>query len=164
MKLKILLITLLLISFISSCRTDRKKELQPNNETNVSIQKNQKLCFLYEMDNSYEKEGKTIIEKDFIEVDLTINNDKVEGEYKITSNKKIENLGHFIGTIENDIITSIHTYKRNGKLLKDELIFKLEDHQISILGGEKKEINGVNMFVDKSKGEYMLQLPKVNCN
>ncbi len=169
MKAKFFLMSVSFITILTftSCKTDSKKKDNSSEDTKTELKSNtqdQRMCFMYEMDSSYKKEGKTIIQKDYISVDLALDGKKATGEYKIANNKETISDGHFEGTINDNIITTIHTYTKGGKTLKDELVFKLDPNKISILGGEKKLINGVNMFVDKSKGEYMLDLPKINCN
>jgi len=169
MKAKFFLMSVSIFAILTffSCKTDSKKKNNTSEETKTELNSDnpdQRKCFMYEMDSSYEKDGKTIVQKDYISVDLVLEGEKATGEYKISNSKEILSDGHFVGTIKNNIITTIHTYNKGGETLKDELIFKLDSNKISILGGEKKLVNGVNIFIDKSKGEYMLEIPKINCN
>lgn len=159
MKINLFISASIIIFLFTACK---KEKTTSNNTTN--IENNNKLCFQYIMENSYLKEGEIFNQKDYIIINLTIKDGKSEGEYKIsTDNNKTISSGQFIGTIKNNIITSIHTYTKGKDTLKDEFILKLETHQISMLGGEKELINNVSMFIDPAKGEYMMQLPKVDC-
>jgi hypothetical protein len=159
---------LTLTVILSSCKKDPKKTSHSDTteqKQEKPFQLNQgKHCYQYIMENSYKKDGKLVTEKDFINIIFSINNKAIEGDYIITSKKGEINNGHFVGNINNDIITTIHTYKNTNKILKDELIFKVFADKIAILGGEKKLIDGVNMFVDKSKCDYMMELEEINCN
>jgi len=168
MKIKLFTSTIIIALLFISCKKEKTVNNQPTDLENSNELKNEinnkQNCFLYVMDNSYKKDGELITQKDHISINFSINGEKVEGEYKIISNKETINIGNFVGTITKNIITTINTYKKANKTFKDELIFKIEQHQLSILGGEKELINGVNMFVDKSKCNYMMQLPRIKCN
>ena len=168
MKTKLLaLIFTILISFYS-CRKESKKTINTDNteqkqESTFHLEQG-KHCYQYIMDNSYKKDGELVVEKDAINITFNLNNKAIEGDYIIASKKGEINNGHFIGNIDEDIITTIHTYKNVDKVLKDELIFKVFPNKIAILGGEKKLIDGVNMFTDKTKCDYMMELSKINCH
>ncbi len=154
----------LVLSFSLLMISCKKETKAITNDTIETLKNNEgNHCFLYIMENTYEVEGKKITDKDYISINLKIENSNVNGSYKVTSKEGIVSDGDFSGSIEKNIITGIQTYKSNGKVLKDEMVFKMDSIQISILGGEKKLIDGVNMFVDKSKSDYMMQLPRVEC-
>jgi len=167
--MKIKLFTLILIIVAISC----KKDTKPKSDQNLDIPKdmtksataNGEHCFTYIMKNTANVDGEEFIEQSFVTVNLTIINDKtVRGEYKVTSSKGEANDDYFEGTLDENIITAIQTYKRGSETLKDEMVFKIEANKISILGGEKKIKDGVNMFVDKSQCDYMMELPRVECD
>lgn len=166
MKTKLLSALFIISILVMSCKKDTKNQLNstPKIEENIKGDINdEKQCFLFILENSYEKDGKTITNKDHVTINLTIDNKNVEGDYKVTSqNGKIDG-GHFVGTLSENIITSVHIYENNNQTLKDQFILKIEPNKISVLGGEKKLIDGVNTFVDQSKGIYILELPRVNC-
>ena len=165
MKLKIIILTLILVSV--SCKKESKKTIEETSKIEVVtpyVAENGRHCFMSEIDNKTVKGKDTIIEKDYLNVDLVINNKNVEGQYSFTPNTGKANDGKFVGTIEDNIITSIYTYKQDDKEAKEEIVFKLEKNQISLLGGEKVEKEGVFYFKDKSKGIYMIKIPRVNCN
>jgi len=44
------------------------------------------------------------------------------------------------------------------------LVFKITKEKVSILGGEKEEINGIWRFKNKKEGVYMNDIPRINCN
>jgi len=162
MKTKYLIITLFFISIIS-CKKETKNDIINNSEITNTI-KNGDFCYQYIIENSYKIKDSIIIENDFINISLTLNNNNVIGNYKLTSKNEVPINGTFKGKLKNNIITSIHTYKRDSIISKDELILKVENNQLSILGGEKELINGINMFINKDNGEYILNLNKINCN
>lgn len=166
--MKIKLFTLILLIVTVSCKKDAKTKLDNNSDTVQGIDKsataNGEHCFTYIMKNSVQIDGEEFIEKNFVIVNLTIVDNVVKGAYKVTSNKREANDSYFVGTLNENLITCIQTYKRGEETLKDEMVFKIEANQISILGGEKKLQEGVNMFVDKAKCDYMMQLPRVGCD
>ncbi len=169
MKIKKLLNALAIILILTtSCKTDKKNDISIDSKeikTEHNFTNDEKQCFMLVIDSSYKKDGEVIKDNDYVSVNLTIKDKNVEGEYIISSKStKNKNGGTFVGTINNNIIDCIHTYKKGDKFLKDELVFKLETNQISILGGEKKLENGINIFVDKNKCDYMMQIPRINCN
>jgi len=168
MNSKSLILIFTFTTILFSCKKESTKAINSDNieqKQEIVFQLEQgKHCYQYIMDNSYKKDGELIVEKDFINIHFNLNNKLIEGDYIITSKKGNINNGHFTGNINKDLITTIHTYKNNNDLLKDELVFKVSSDKIAILGGEKKLINGVNMFIDKSKCDYMMELAKINCN
>ena len=168
MKTKILTSFILITMILFSCKKENKKTIVTDTteqkQESPYILKQGKHCYQYVLDNSYKKEGKLVEEKDYININFNLSNNKVEGDYIINSKEGNINNGHFIGDINKDIITTIHTYKNDKEVLKDELVFKVFSDKIAILGGEKKLVNGVNMFVDKAKCDYMMELSQINCD
>jgi len=167
MKIKVLLLTLFIFITFISCKKDNKAntniETEQKQESIFQIEQG-KHCYQYIISNSYKKDGKVINEKDYIDINFNIKDKDVDGTYVVTASDGKISEGHFVGSINNNIITTIHTYKNDKEILKDELVFKVDANKIAILGGEKKLINGVNMFIDKSKCDYMMDLTKINCN
>ena len=159
------LILLFLFIAIISCKKENKKTITNTAIEEISNYKatEGKHCFISAIENKVLKGKDTILEKDYLRVNLNINGKKVSGQYSFTTSNSVSNEGFFEGSIENNIITSIYTYKQNNKEAKEEIIFKLEENQISVLGGEKEERDGIYYFKDKAQGIYMIQIPKINC-
>lgn len=159
------LILLSLFIAIISCKKESKKTITNSivESTSNYIVKNGKHCFISVIENKILKGKDTILEKDYLRINLEVEDKKVGGQYNFTPSNGSVNEGNFIGLIDNNIITSIYTYTQNNKIAKEEIIFKLEENQISVLGGEKEERDGIYYFKDKSQGVYMIQIPKVNC-
>lgn len=165
MKLKIIILVLLITTV--SCKKESKKLTVDSPETEeltVYVANDGRHCFLSEIKNKTIKGKDTIIEKDYLNVNLIIDSNNVTGQYSFTPTSGEANKGDFVGTIKDNVITSIYTYTQKGKESKEEIIFKVERNQISLLGGEKIEREGTFYFKDKTKGIYMIQIPKINCN
>ncbi len=146
---------LLLITFSSiSCKKETKKDIetQPEKFSEKPVIYNGKHCFYSEIENN-----KLLLE-------AVIDEDKISGNYDYITNNKSNSKGIFSGTITNNIATTVCEFTQNGKKQKEELIFKIEENKASILGGEKKEIDGVWKFIDTNKGIYMNDIPRRNCN
>ncbi len=160
-KKPLLIIAILLVSLLS-CKKDKVKE--SSNITLKTYQVTQgKHCFKSIMEQPVIKGKDTITGSDYLIVEVTILNNEVTGIYNYVSKSNPENNGTFIGTIKNNIITAIHTYNSTSKKSKQELVFKIEEKQISLLGGEKINKNGISVFKDKSKGVYMISIPRISC-
>lgn len=159
MKTKLFTLILFVLTITIACKTEKKQGIE---NTLENLEKKEH-CFKYVLQNSYELDGEKIIENDFVIVNITIESDTVRGEYKVVSSKGEVNDSFFVGTIKNGIITGIQTYTQGNETLKEEMIFKIDINKIGILGGEKELKNGVNVFIDKSKGDYMMELPRVDC-
>ena len=159
-KLLILLLTLATIS----CKKENKNSITSTANEITYLVKQGKHCFSATIENNIPNNEKTIIEKDYLNINLNIIDNQVNGQYNFISNEKKVSDGNFTGTITANIVTAIYTFSQNEIIFKEELVFKIEKDQLSLLGGEKIEKNGINIFTDKSKGIYMLQIPKIDCN
>ena len=118
MKTKLFTSTIIIALLFISCKKEKNINNQPDLENSNELKNeinNKENCFLYVMDNSYKKDGELITQKDHISINFSINGEKVEGEYKIISNKDTIDIGNFVGTITKNIITTIHTYKKQTK-------------------------------------------------
>jgi hypothetical protein len=114
-----------------------------------------------EIENPNAKESTTQMDRLYFNFEM--NGNKITGNYNFSPSSGEMSKGHFNGTVENNIATTIYAYKFKNKDKKEELIFKIDEKQVSILGGEKIEKNGINVFKDKSKGVYMIDIPRIDC-
>ena len=161
MKFKTILLVLTLVTI--SCKKEAKNELTKNVATTTYQIEQGKHCFSTVIEDDVSSTEEKTTTNDSLNINLSVTNNDVSGVYNFISNNEKNSTGHFVGTVSNNIITSIYTYTKNEKEYKEELIFKVEKNQISLLGGEKIKKNEVNIFADKSKGIYMLQIPRINC-
>ena len=154
MRFSIFLVVLIL--GLSSCKKEKKNE-PDNKETTENkleneVVSNGKHCF-------YSK-----IEENSLELNAEITNNNITGNYNYYPQKGNANKGVFTGTLEGNIAHTVCEFTQNGKKIKEELIFKIAKDKVSILGGEKEEKDGIWRFKDASKGIYMNDIPRRNCN
>jgi len=155
MKYKI--IAVVLIIFMASCKKETKKVVENH-------LKDGNHCYMSIVENIIVKNNDTILEKDKLLINIIIKGNKVSGNYDFIPFKSEANKGTFVGFLEENIATTKYTHTLNGKKSTEEVIFKIEANKISILGGEKIEKDGIHVFKDKSKGVYMIDMPRVNCD
>lgn len=155
MKLKVILFVLISLSI--SCKKDTKK-------AGLEYLKDGQHCFKSFIENTVIKDNDTIIEKDNLLVNIAIDGNKVSGSYDFIPSNSDSNKGVFVGLLEDNIASTKYTYTLNGKEKTEEVVFKIEANKISILGGEKIEKDGIHVFIDKTKGVYMIDLPRVSCD
>jgi hypothetical protein len=155
MKNKLVIIALIILSV--SCKKETKKVTENH-------LKDGKHCFISVVENHVIKDNDTILEKDNLLINIIIDGNKVNGSYDFIPFKSEANKGTFVGFLEENIATTKYTHTLNGKKSTEEVIFKIEANKISILGGEKIEKDGIQVFKDKSKGIYMIDIPRVNCD
>ncbi len=154
--MRFLIFLLVLTLIFSSCKKENKNE-PTNKETTENKQENEvvsngKHCF-------YSK-----IEENSLELNAEINNNNITGNYNYYPQKGNANKGVFTGTLEGNIAHTVCEFTQNGKKIKEELIFRITKDKVSILGGEKEEKDGIWRFKDASKGIYMNDIPRKNCN
>ncbi len=147
-----------------------KKETKPSENKSEITQKTKKYvvtqgkhCFLSTIDSPLIKGKDTIHETNRLLLNFVVTDNKVTGNYDYIPYKQEAVKGTFEGTLENDIVTSIcNTIGSDNK--KEEFIFKIQKEKVLIFGGEKIKKEGIWYFVDKNKGFYMNELPRINCN
>ncbi len=164
--MKIKLIILVLLVTIVSCKKDKKNSIEDITTTkNVVFKINDgKNCFKEIIENRTIKNKKEVVETNELIINLDINGNNVSGNFDYIPFEEKVNKGNFTGIIKDNIATTICLFNQNGNLKKEEVVFKIEENKISILGGEKQEIDGIWKFKDISKGFYMNEIPRVNCN
>jgi hypothetical protein len=143
-------IFLLLSLTIISCKNDKNKTLKNNQLENILYEG--KHCFFSK------------IEDNNLVLEATIFNDSIKGNYDYYPKNGNINKGNFKGTLNGNVASTICEFSLDGKKIKEELVFKIDKNKVSILGGEKKEVNGVWLFIDKNNGIYMNDIPRRNCN
>jgi len=139
------------LTFIS-CKKEKNTTTNSTIENKENVLNQGKHCYFSKIENSE------------LVLDATINKDSIVGNYDYYPEKGKPNKGVFKGILNKNIANTICTFTQNDKTVKEEFVFKITNDKVSILGGEKKEINGVWHFTDKNKGVYMNDLPKRNCN
>ncbi len=145
-----------------------KKETKPSENKNQKEQKEYviaqgKHCFLSTIESPLIKGKDTIYETNQLLLNCTIKGNKVTGNYDYIPYKQDAVKGTFEGLLENNVVTSICNNPNNNRK-KEEFIFKIKRDKVLIFGGEKIKKEGIWYFVDKNKGFYMNELPRVNCN
>ncbi len=143
-----LLFTLSLIS----CKKEKKAIENTDTEIEKTSVNQGKHCFFSKIENNQ------------LILEATIDKDSVYGNYDYYPEKGKPNKGIFKGVLNGNVANTVCKFTQNNKTIREELVFKMDKNKASILGGEKKEINGVWRFIDKSKGIYMNDLPRRNCN
>lgn len=162
---KLNLILCVLFISLMSCKKDTKKSTETKDalDNKPFVITNGRQCFKSVVKNKVQKDGKEIVENNVLEVLLTIDNENVQGEYNYYPFEDKENKGSFVGTMNANIATTICEFTRNKKSVKEEVVFKIEKNNISILGGEKEEVDGVWKFKNKEKGFFMNEIPRIDC-
>ncbi len=147
-----------------------KKETKPSENKSEITQKTEKYvvaqgkhCFLSTIESPLIKEKDTIYETNRLLLNCIVKGNKVTGNYDYIPYKQNAIKGTFEGVLENNTVTSICNSTDNERK-KEEFIFKIEKEKVSIFGGEKIKKEGTWYFVDKNKGFYMNELPRINCN
>jgi hypothetical protein len=116
--------------FIIGCKNSNK-EAQEN-----------RLCFRNE--HPYQA---TPTLKDVEELNLAFKNDKVTGTYNWLPAEKDKRVGYLKGSIENNVIEALYTFKQEGKEDTAYIKIVLEDNKAFISGG-KPEL-GLNTSISK---------------
>lgn len=148
---KIIFILFLTLS-LTSCKKEKKVTTEDtSNKKEYSLNEG-KHCF-------YSK-----IEDNNLILNATIKNDSIFGNYDYIPKKGKANKGLFKGILNDNIANTICEFTQNNKKVKEELVFKITKEKVSILGGEKEEINGIWRFKNKKEGVYMNDIPRINCN
>lgn len=148
-KLLLFVFTLLLIN----CKSEKKVE---SKESKVIIEN----YVITEGSHCFKQE----VEKNTLLIKLNVEGDKVHGTFDYLPFEGNEDKGNFIGELKDNIAKTICTFDQKDRTKKEEVIFKIDGQKISILGGEKKEIDGIWKFVDDSKGFYMNEIERISCD
>ena len=100
---------------------------------------------------------------DTLYIRLDILGELVNGVYNWLPAEKDVMKGTFTGTMENGVVTALYTYRAEGKIAKQEILFKLTDRGLLVGTGDLVQDQGVWLFKDKSKAEYGAAVPEVDC-
>lgn len=150
MKYKLLLLVFAIA--LVSCKKEKKVE---TTEPEVVVESYEivqgKHCF------------KQDVEKNILSIELIVEGNKVHGSFDYLPLNDKEDKGVFTGELKGNIASTVCTFTQDDKIKKEEVVFKVEAKKVSILGGEKKEIDGVWKFIDISKGFYMNDIDRINC-
>jgi len=150
--MRITTLFLLFTCSLISCKKEKKAIENTVTETKEITLNQGKHCFFSKIKNNQ------------LILEATIDNDSIFGNYDYYPEKGKPNKGNFKGVLNGNIANTVCKFTQDNKTIKEEFIFKIDKNKVSILGGEKEKINGVWRFVDKSKGVYMNDLPRRNCN
>ncbi len=164
MKIKVIILVLLVT--ILSCKKEKKNSLEDTATTkNVVFKINDgKNCFKEIIENRTLKNKKEVVETNELVINLNVEGKNISGNFDYIPFEGKVNNGNFTGTIKGNIARTICVFDQNGNLKKEEVVFKIEENKISILGGEKEKIDDVWKFKDISKGFYMNEMPRIDCN
>ncbi|MEE9349079.1 MAG: hypothetical protein V3U80_03465 [Flavobacteriaceae bacterium] len=161
MKLNIFLILIIFLQI--SCKKEQKISTETKEITTQTIDLSKgKHCFESVLKNDINDDEK-VSKKDILNVTVNINEGNVTGTYNFLPHNNDSSVGNFTGTVKDNIITSIYSYSKNNIELKEEVVFKIENKHISLLGGEKVKKEGIFYFKNKSNGIYMIQIPRILC-
>ncbi len=100
---------------------------------------------------------------DSLYIRLDILGELVNGAYNWLPAEKDAMTGTFTGTLENGVVTALYTYRAEGAMAKQEILFKLVDRGLLVGSGDLVQDQGVWLFKDKSKAEYGEAVPEVDC-
>ena len=100
---------------------------------------------------------------DSLYIRLDILGELANGVYNWLPGEKDRMTGSFQGSIDDDLVTAVYTYSAEGRTAKQEVLFKVEDGQLSVAIGAMETSEGVTLFKDKSQVTYGEPIPEVNC-
>ncbi len=149
--MRIYLLLIVITLTFTSCKNEKKNNLTEK-ATTENVLYNGKHCFFSKIENNR------------LVLEATINKDSITGNYNYFPENGKESKGVFKGVLKGNVANTICEFTQDGKKINEELIFKITKEKASILGGEKEEKDGVWCFIDASKGVYMNDIPRRNCN
>lgn len=100
---------------------------------------------------------------DSLYIRLDILGELANGVYNWLPGEKDRMTGSFQGSIDDDVVTAVYTYTAEGRTAKQEVLFQVEDGQLSVATGAMETSEGVTLFKDKSQVTYGAAIPEVDC-
>ncbi len=91
----------------------------------------------------------SVIRNDSMMMQITVNDDQVEGLLQYNFDEKDDNNGSIAGTLKGDTLFLDYTYNAEGKTSVREIAFLYDDKKYIPGYGPMEELNGKLIFKDK---------------
>ncbi|RTY95267.1 hypothetical protein EKL32_07505 [Flavobacterium sp. GSN2] len=148
---KVMIINLVLVSLLVSCKKDKAAEIIPENETSVIVRPISE-CYV------------GVLERDTISLTISINKNKVAGELSYKFFEKDSNSGIISGTMKGNTLIAEYTFQSEGQTSIRQVAFLKKGNTFIEGYGDVMDDNGKTKFRDTKQLHFDGKpLSKVEC-
>ncbi|MFD2602987.1 hypothetical protein [Flavobacterium suzhouense] len=149
----------LILLLLTSCqqkgeKTETEKaveEVVNNDSASENLPENEEMCFMQ------------IVSKDTLMLTVLKNGDKISGTYKSTPYEKDKKTIVFRGSMKDNTVTAVGTAIGEGKSVREEIVFTIEDNKAGVKFGEMIKGDDDVYRYKNLKSTTPLYINKINC-
>lgn len=149
----------LILLLLASCKqkeekTETKKaseEVVTNGSASESLPENQEMCFMQ------------VVFKDTLMLTVLKSGDNISGTYKSTPYEKDKKTIVFRGSIKDNTVTAVGTAMGEGRSVREEIVFTIEDNKAGVKFGEMIKGDDDVYRYKNLKSATPLYINKINC-